>query len=184
MSFFTLFLLAVGLSFDTFAVSVSSGLIKKEILFFQAIRIAFFLALFQALMPVVGWLGGLSIKSFIEPVDHWIAFGLLSLIGIKMILECFKDEDHKTIDPLSIKYIIGIAIATSIDALVVGVSFAIVEVNILLAVLIIGAVTFIASMIGILFGKKSGSKLGKRMEVLGGLILIGIGVKILVEHLF
>lgn len=183
MNFFTLLLLSIGLSFDTFAVSVSSGLLKKEIIFTQAVRIAFFFAFFQAAMPVIGWLGGISIKGIIEPFDHWIAFSLLVLIGLRMIIESFKDKEEKTLNPTDIKFIIGMAIATSIDALVVGVSFAIVEVNIILALFLIGSVTFLASMLGILCGKKSGAKLGKRMEVLGGLILIGIGVKILVEHM-
>lgn len=183
MSFLTLFLLAVGLSFDSFAVSVSSGLLKKEILFWQAVRIAFFLALFQALMPVVGWLGGVSIKNFMEPFDHWIAFILLSGIGVKMIVESFKNDEDKTVNPLDIKFIISISVATSIDALVVGISFALIEVNIVVAFLVIGAVTFVASMLGILCGKKSGGKLGKRMEILGGLILIAIGAKILIQHL-
>ena len=184
MSFLTLFLIAVSLSFDSFAVSVSSGLLKKEILFWQAVRIAFFLAIFQASMPILGWVGGLSVKTIIEPFDHWLAFGLLSGIGIKIILESFKDEESKTINPLDLKFIISISIATSIDALVVGVSFAIIEVNILLAFLIIGGITFLASMFGILCGKKSGGNFGKRMEILGGVILIAIGLKILLEHLF
>ena len=184
MSFLTLFLIAVSLSFDSFAVSVSSGLLKKEIIFWQAVRIAFFLAFFQASMPIIGWLGGISIKDFIEPIDHWIAFGLLSAIGIKMILESFKDEESKNVNPLDIRFIISISIATSIDALVVGISFAIIAVNILLAFFIIGSITFLASMLGILCGKKSGGKFGKRMEILGGVILIVIGLKILLEHLY
>lgn len=134
-------------------------------------------------MPVLGWLCGLSIKSLIESFDHWIAFGLLLIIGTKMIFESFKAKENKTLDPLNLKFIIVMAIATSIDALVVGISFAIIDVNIILAVFIIGSVTFIASMLGVLFGKNSGSRLGKRMEVLGGIILICIGIKILVEHL-
>lgn len=184
MSFITLFLLALSLSFDSFAVSVSSGLIKKEIVFWQAVRIAFFLALFQAFMPVLGWFGALSVKSIIEPFDHWLAFGLLTVIGLKMILESFKKDEERCIDPLSFRFIIGISVATSIDALIVGVSFAIVEVNIIVAVFTIGTVTFIASMLGILFGKRSGLLLGKKMEILGGLILIGIGLKILLGHIY
>jgi putative Mn2+ efflux pump MntP len=183
MDFLTLILLSIGLSLDSFAVSVSCGLIKKQILFWQAVRIAFFLALFQAFMPVIGWLGGISIKEWIEPIDHWIAFGLLVITGIKMIVESLKDDYNKQLNPMDLKFIIGISIATSIDALAVGISFAIVEVNILLAIIIIGIVTFIASMLGIRLGKDSGYKLGKRLEKLGGVILIAIGVKILIEHL-
>lgn len=182
MDFITLLLLAVGLCFDTFAVSVSSGLIRKEILFWQAVRIALILAIFQAFMPVFGWLGGMSISKWIEPFDHWIALGILTLLGIKMLIESQKNTEDKNIDPLNTRIIITMAIATSIDALAVGISFAIVKVNMILAVITIGSVTFIASMLGILFGKKTGSHLGQRMEIIGGLILIAIGVKIVIEH--
>jgi len=182
MDFITLILLAIGLCFDTFAVSVSSGLIRKEIVFWQAVRIAIILAIFQAIMPLIGWLGGISIKNWIEPFDHWIALGILSILGIKMIIESQKDSNEKDIDPLNIKFIISMALATSIDAFAVGISFAIIEVNMLLAVFIIGSVTFIASMLGILFGKKTGSHFGQKMEIIGGLILIIIGIKIVLEH--
>lgn len=184
MSFLTLFILSVSLSFDSFAVSVSSGLAKKEIKFRQALRIAFFLALFQALMPVIGWFGGISVKEFIEPIDHWVALGLLSIIGIKMIVECYKCDEEKTLDPLRFRTIITMALATSIDALAVGVSFALINVNLYVAVIVIGAVTFIASMIGILMGKKTGARFGRKIEALGGLLLIAIGVKIVLEHYF
>jgi len=182
MDIITLILLAVGLCFDTFAVSVSSGIIRKEIVFRQAVRIAIILAIFQAIMPLIGWLGGISIKNWIEPFDHWIALGILTILGIKMIIESQKDSDEKEIDPLNIKFIISMALATSIDAFAVGISFAIIEVNMLLAVFIIGSVTFIASMLGILFGKKTGSHFGQKMEIIGGLILIIIGIKIVMEH--
>lgn len=182
MDLITLFLLAIGLCFDTFAVSVSSGLIRKEILFWQAVRIAFFLAIFQAIMPVFGWLGGITIRSWIEPFDHWVALGILTILGVKMLLESQKNSNDKNIDPLDIKVIISMALATSIDALAVGISFAIIEVNMFLAVIIIGSVTFIASMLGILFGKKTGSHFGQKMEIIGGIILIVIGIKIVIEH--
>ncbi|MHC1704104.1 MAG: manganese efflux pump MntP family protein [Tenuifilaceae bacterium] len=183
MDFITLLLLAIGLSFDTFAVSVSSGLLKKEILFWQAVRIALILAIFQAFMPVFGWIGGMSVKELIEPFDHWIALGILSLLGIRMLIESQKNGEDKIINPLDLKVIITMAFATSIDALAVGISFAIVQVNMIVAILTIGSVTFIASMLGILFGKKTGSRLGQRMEMAGGLILIAIGIKIVFEHL-
>lgn len=182
MDLLTLFLLSIGLCFDTFAVSVSSGLLRKEIIFWQAVRIAFFLALFQAIMPVLGWLGGITIKGWIESYDHWIALGILSILGIKMLIESFKKSEEKNINPLDIKVIISMALATSIDAFAVGISFAIIEVNMLLAFIIIGSVTFIASMLGILFGKKTGSHFGQKMEIIGGLILIAIGIKIVIEH--
>lgn len=182
MDLVTIFLLAIGLCFDTFAVSVSSGLIKKEILFWQATKIALILAIFQAVMPILGWLGGISIKNLIEPVDHWVALGLLTILGIKMIVESFKNNDEKDFDPLDNKIIVGMALATSIDALAVGISFALIDVNLIAAVLIIGTVTFLASMLGILFGKKMGGSFGQKMEIVGGLILIAIGIKIALEH--
>lgn len=184
MEFLTVFLLAIGLSFDSFAVSVCSGLNLPHIRFFQAAKIAIFLALFQAVMPLIGWLVGNSVKSIIEPVDHWIAFGLLSLIGGKMIIESFIDSDAREIkNPLDIKVILTLSVATSIDALAVGFSFATLLSKILIAVFIIGLVTFIASMLGILLGKKTGPTINRYAEVLGGLILIFIGIKILVEHI-
>lgn len=185
MEILTILLLAVGLSFDSFAVSVCSGLNLPQIRFFQAAKIAIFLAAFQALMPLIGWLVGNSIKSLIEPVDHWIAFGLLSLIGGKMIIESFISSEVREIkNPLHIRVILVLSLATSIDALAVGFSFSTLLDKILLAVFIIGAVTFIASMLGILLGKKTGPKINRFAELLGGLILVIIGSKILIEHLF
>lgn len=185
MEILTVLLLAVGLSFDSFAVSVCSGLNLPQIRFFQAAKIAIFLAIFQAFMPLIGWLVGNSIKSLIEPVDHWIAFGLLSLIGGKMVIESFLSSEVREIkNPLHIKVILLLSLATSIDALAVGFSFSTLLDKILVAVFIIGAVTFIASMLGILLGKKTGPKINRFAELLGGLILVFIGAKILFEHLF
>jgi len=184
MEILTVVLLAVGLSFDSFAVSVCSGLSLPHINIFQAAKMAFFLALFQALMPLIGWLVGNSIKSLIEPVDHWIAFGLLSLIGGKMILESFSSSATREIkNPLNMRVILMLSLATSIDALAVGFSFATFLHKILIAVFIIGAVTFIASMLGILLGKKTGPRISRYAEILGGLILIFIGTRILIQHL-
>ena len=184
MEISTVFLLAIGLSFDSFAVSVCSGLTLPKIRLFQAAKIAFFLALFQALMPLGGWLVGNSIKSLIEPVDHWIAFGLLSLIGGKMIIESFISSEVREIkNPLNIRVILTLSLATSIDALAVGFSFATLLDKILIAVFIIGVVTFVASMLGILLGKKTGPKFSRYSEIIGGLILIFIGCKILFEHI-
>jgi len=184
MEIVTIFLLAIGLSFDSFAVSVCSGLNLPHIRFFQAVKIAIFLALFQAFMPLVGWLVGNSMKSLIEPVDHWIAFGLLSLIGGKMVIESFIDSEVREIkNPLNIRVILLLSLATSIDALAVGFSFATMLNKILIAVLIIGSVTFVASMLGILLGKKTGPKVTRYAEIIGGLILIFIGTRILILHI-
>lgn len=184
MNYLTIFILAIGLSFDSFAVSVTSGLSVPRIRFFEAVKMAFILAVFQGLMPVIGWIFGNSIKSIMAPVDHWIAFALLSLVGGKMVIESITSNEEKTINnPLHIKVILLLALATSIDALAVGFSFSIFLEKIFWAVFIIGAITFIASMTGIFIGKKTGPSIGKYAEIIGGIILFGIGCKILIEHL-
>ena len=183
MEIYALFLLAIGLSFDTFAVSVSCGLIERKISFLRASRIAIIFAIFQAVMPIIGWLLGLSVKKYIVQVDHWVAFGLLSLVGIKMIYESFKKEEKKKFNPQDLKVILFLSLATTIDAFAIGVTFAFLNVKLLLASFIIGSVTYTASMLGILFGKNLGTRIGKKMEIVGGLILIALGIKILLEHL-
>jgi putative Mn2+ efflux pump MntP len=184
MNIITILLIAVGLSFDTFAVSVSSGLTIRHIRFLQAVKIAFTLAVFQSLMPLIGWFLGNQVSGYIANYDHWVAFGLLSVLGLKMAYESLKkDKENSNFNPLNLLVLLGMAVATSIDALVIGVSFALVEINIYWSILVIGVVTFLVSMVGMLFGKKVGGKLGKQMEIIGGLILIGIGIKILMEHL-
>lgn len=184
MDIISLIIIAIGLSFDSFAVSVSCGLIVKEIKFNQAFRFSLPLAVLQALMPVIGWFAGKLIREYIIDFDHWVAFLLLSIIGFKMIIDSRKKECDKTINPLNFWVNIGMGIATSIDALIVGVSFALFELNIILTVLIIGSITFIAAMLGVLFGKKTGIIFGKRMEITGGILLILIGCKIVIEHLY
>ena len=177
--------LAIGLSFDSFAVSVCSGLSLPNIRFYQAAKIAIFLALFQAGMPIIGWMIGNSMKSVIEPIDHWLAFGLLTLIGGKMIIESFISTEEREIkNPLLIRVILMLSIATSIDALAVGFSFATLLNKILFAAIIIGLVTFVASMLGILLGKKTGPRCNRYAEITGGSILIFIGLKILIEHIW
>jgi manganese efflux pump family protein len=182
MHILTIILIAIGLSFDTFAVSISSGVILPRITFREGIRIAVVLALFQALMPLIGWSAGKGIVSYAKDFDHWIAFILLTGLGAKMIYESFGKDEEKRVNPLDLKVRISMAIATSIDALIVGFSFAFLEYRILLSTFVIGSVTFIVSMLGLLFGKKVGARLGKQMEIIGGIILIGIGIKILIEH--
>ncbi len=184
MGFITLFLIAIGLNFDSFAVSITTGLLANNIRFWQATKVAATLALFQALMPVLGWFIGSQLKNFIMNYDHWLAFGLLSIVGIRMIVESLKKpEMRESFDPFKPTMLIGMAIATSIDALVVGVTFAFINVNILLSVGVIGLTTYLVAMLGMLFGKKAGQWFGKKMEIVGGIILILIGVKILIEHL-
>lgn len=181
--FITFILLGIGLSFDSFAVSISCGLMKREIRFSQAVVFAGSLAFFQAVFPIIGWLIGGAIQNIIASVDHWIAFGLLSLIGGKMIYEGTQKEEVKDFNPFKFSVLIGLSIATSIDALVVGLSFGFLEMPILFPVLIIGVVTFIAAMLGMLFGKNIPAKRSQQSLIVGGIILILIGIKVLYEHL-
>jgi putative Mn2+ efflux pump MntP len=183
--FITFLLIGIGLSFDSFAVSVSCGLMKQEIKFKQAVFVASFLAFFQAVFPVVGWFFGKKIHNLIASVDHWIAFGLLSFIGIKMIIEGLKPEGIlKKFNPFNPRVLIGLSVATSIDALVIGLSFGFLEVPILFPVIVIGGVTFIASMLGMLFGKNIPAKRSHQSIILGGIILTAMGIKFIVEHLW
>lgn len=183
--FITFLLIGIGLSFDSFAVSVSCGLMRQEIKFKQAIFVAASLAFFQALFPVVGWLLGEVIRDFIATFDHWIAFVLFLLIGGKMFLEGKKDQGSLSkFNPFKISVLLGLSVATSIDALVVGLSFGFLDLPILLPVLVIGFVTFIASMLGMLFGKSISAKRSHQSLMIGGLILVAMGVKILVEGMW
>ena len=184
MEILTLILISIGLSFDTFAVSVSTGLVIINIKFWQAVKTAMIFTVFQSLMPFIGWIAGKQIDQAIKIYDHWIAFILLGILGLKMIYEGTKKvKDRKEFNPLKIHVIIGMAVATSIDALIAGVSFAFIDLNIYLSVLIIGFVTFLAAMLGMLFGKKIGERLGRKMEIAGGIILLVIGLNILINHL-
>lgn len=183
MDYITLFFIAVSLSADSFVVSISCGLILTKINFWQATRIGFFLAIFQVIMPFLGWFIGEKLESHLF-FNQWIAFGLLTMIGGKMIYESLKGQkDEKTKkNPLSFKTLIILSLATSMDAFVVGISLAYIKVNLYIACIIIGFTTFLFSMLGILFGKKTGNQFGKKMEVLAGIMLILIGVKILMDH--
>lgn len=184
MDILTLLSIAVGLSMDAFAVAVSSGIAIKELKPSHALKIALFFGGFQALMPAVGWLAGLGMKDFVSGFDHWVAFALLVLVGGKMIRESFqmKDSSEKK-DPLDNTVLLLLAIATSIDALAVGLTFSLLGASIALPVLIIGLVTFAISFAGVLLGKRLGHLFESKIEALGGIVLIAIGLKILVGHL-
>ena len=185
MEFVSIFFLAIGLSVDSFAASVCSGIAIKQIRFLQAVKIAFFLALFQGGMPIIGWFTGWELKDLIKDFDHWIAFILLAGLGCKMIYESLSSEEKKnSFNPLRLIVLLGISVATSIDALVIGLSFALVDIAMWFPAIVIGAITFIVSMVGMLLGKKIGNKLSRKFEVLGGIVLIAIGLRILIEHLF
>jgi len=181
----TVIILAIGLSMDSFAVSICCGLEEQKISFQHAMKISFSFAFFQGLLPVMGWYLGTGIKVYIEKVDHWIAFVLLAFLGGKMIFESLKKEgDDKMSDVYSWKHILTLSIATSIDALVIGFTYAMVSTrNIFGGAAIIGAVTFFFAMLGIRIGKDVAGNFSQRVELLGGIILIGIGLKILIEHL-
>ena len=185
MDIITIILLAIGLSMDSFAVSICCGLEEQKISFQHAMKISFSFAFFQGLLPVVGWYLGTGIKVYIEQIDHWIAFVLLAFLGGKMIFESFKNEESdKMSDVYSWKHILTLSIATSIDALVIGFTYAMVSTrNIFGGAVIIGAVTFFFAMLGIRIGKDVAGNFSQRVELLGGIILIGIGLKILIEHL-
>lgn len=183
-SLIEIIIIAVGLAMDAFAVSITSGTIMKKMHLRHILRIALFFGVFQALMPIIGWLGGTLFSEKIKTFDHWIAFVLLMLIGGKMLKEAFDSESEERFDPLNVYVLFTLAIATSIDALAVGVTFSLLEVSIWSAAAIIGVVAFAFSMIGVKVGSALGDRLGSRVEILGGILLMGIGIKILVEHLF
>ena len=185
MSFWEILLLAVGVSMDAFAVSIGKGLSAQRASWREALTVGLWFGGFQALMPVIGYYLGISFADLVTKVDHWIAFGLLLLIGGNMIREALQPEDEKTADTsFGFKTMLVLAIATSIDALALGISFAFLGTNLWRAILIIGLTTFAFSAVGLLIGKKVGTRFHAGAQILGGVILIAIGVKILVEHLF
>jgi putative Mn2+ efflux pump MntP len=184
MDFITITGIALGLSFDTFAVSLSCGVVESKMRFKNAIRIALMLALFQGAMPVLGYFLGSTVSQYIEKFDHWVAFGLLMILGTRMVIEGLKkNDDREPVDFSKLSILLTMAVGTSIDAFAVGISFAFLSVKIWSAGLLIGTVTFLASMTAIRIGKSAGSRLGSRVEILGGIILAAIGTKILLEHL-
>jgi len=187
MGIIGLLLIAFSLSFDSFAVSVCSGLslCRKHLKWTDALKISLTLGVFQGTMPVLGWFLGLSVKGYIERADHWIAFGLLTFLGVKMILEGRVPVQEKKIkNPTQWRVLIPMAIATSIDAFAVGISFTFFYSSILFPAILIGLVTLGVSLSGIYMGKKAGVNLAGKAEIAGGVILILIGLKILIEHLF
>lgn len=182
MSLWVLFITAIGLSMDAFAVSICKGLAVKKVKFKYAIIVGLYFGGFQALMPLVGYTLGVQFKDLIENIDHWIAFILLAIIGFNMIKEA-KCEDENINNSFSFKTMLPLAVATSIDALAVGVTYAFLSVDIIPAVSFIGIITFLLSIVGLIFGNFFGCKYKSRAEIFGGIVLIAIGVKILLEHL-
>ena len=181
MSLLELFLIAVGLSMDAFAVSVCKGLSLRGLKPKHAALVGLYFGGFQALMPVIGWLLGYRFERFITRYDHWIAFVLLTMIGVSMIREAKKAEELN--DDLGFRTMLLLAVATSIDALAVGITFAFLSVRIVPAACLIGVTTFLLSAVGVYIGHIFGLKYKAKAELAGGIILIGIGLKILLEHL-
>jgi putative Mn2+ efflux pump MntP len=183
MDMLTVVLIAVGLAMDAFAVSIAKGITIDNQRRKTALVMATFFAVFQMLMPVIGWFAGLGLEELIMGIDHWIAFGLLALIGARMIYDSTKKEDLQRDSNLRLHTLLTLSVATSIDALMVGLSFAFLQTVIITPIVVIGIVTFSLSFLGFHFGNVIGNILGSKIKVVGGVILIAIGVKILLEHL-
>ncbi len=184
MDYFTILAIALGLSFDTFAVSLSYGVVRNGIIFRQASWVAIVLAFFQGGLTVGGYFLGSIISSLLKAMDHWVALILLAALGIKMIVEGLKTTRQEgNRDYNSTLVLLTLALGTSIDAFAIGISFALLDVKIWEAGILIGAVTFVASMTAIRIGKSAGERLGNKVEIIGGVILIAIGIKIFLEHM-
>lgn len=176
-------LISIGLAMDAFAVSVCKGLAMKKMSWKKAIIIGLYFGAFQAIMPTIGFFLGTTFERFITNVDHWIAFILLVGIGINMVKEAFDKESENRNDDVDVKTMLVLSIATSIDALAIGITFACLKIHIVMSVITIGLITFIISVIGVKIGNRFGDKYEKKAEIMGGVILILLGIKILLEHL-
>ena len=183
MTHVEVWLMALALAMDCFAVAIASGIFFKKVYWKPMLTMAFLFGFFQALNPFLGWWGTDLCRTLIESVDHWVAFGILGFMGARMIIESFKEEEQKRFNPRRYKVILTLAIATSIDALAVGVTMAFLDVNIWIAATVIGVITFALSAVGVVLGYRFGTLLGSKAGLLGGVILIGLGVKIILEHL-
>ena len=183
--FISIFFIALGLSADCFAVALSAGVSNKNHSRLQIFRVSFSFGLFQALMPVLGWLAGRTVVEFIADYDHWVAFVLLAIVAGRMFWEAFRSgqAEEKEVDISRGLLLLTLSIATSIDALAVGLSFAFLDVSIAVASPVIGVVAFVVTAIGFLAGRKASRLIGKRAEAIGGLILLAIAFRILLSHL-
>jgi putative Mn2+ efflux pump MntP len=184
LTLLTIISIAVGLAMDCFAVAVSVGAAVKRISRDQVLKMASYFGGFQAGMTLLGWGLGIGFAKYVKSLDHWIAFGLLTVVGGKMLVEAFEKKDSRDGDEfMSDRTLLVLSVATSIDALAVGVGFSCLRVFILAPAIIIGIASFMFPVLGVIAGKKTGELLGNKAEVLGGLILIGMGIKILLEHI-
>ncbi len=184
MNIFTIIAIAVSLALDAFAVSLVAGATVRPLTYRHVFRLAWHFGLFQFLMPIIGWLAGNTVIVYLEAIDHWIAFGLLAVIGGKMIRESFQRVKHYNKDMTRGWSLVGLSIATSIDALVIGLTLSVIQVRIWYPSVIIGLVALAFSVIGVYLGRRYGQLFGQKIELVGGIILIGIGFKILIDHLF
>lgn len=185
MDLLTVFIIAVGLGVDAFSVAIGIGAADIKKSWLPVLRLASTFGFFQFSMPIIGWLAGLTIVNFIAGYDHWIVFALLAYIGVKMIRDAFREEkDEEKTDRTKGMPLFLLSIATSIDALAIGFSFSLLKKPIILASIIIGIVCFVMTVIGMFFGKGLAKLFGRKVEIFGGVVLIVIGVKILVDHLF
>ncbi len=184
MGIIEILLISISLAMDAFAVSICKGVSMKKMNWKKAIIIGLYFGGFQMLMPIIGYMLGKGFENVVASIDHWIAFILLAGIGANMIKEAFSDESDKVNDNIDVKTMILLAIATSIDALAVGITFAFLKVNLILAISLIGIVAFTLSVIGTKIGNRFGDKYGNKACLVGGVILILMGIKILIEHLF
>lgn len=183
MELLTIITIATGLAMDTFAVSIVTGAAYKQLHIRHTLRMAGLFGGFQAFMPLVGYLAGLTVRQYISHYDHWLAFGILAAVGLKMIYESFKiKEERKTPNPENLAVVLVLALATSIDALAVGITISLITHAIALAVIIIGAITFGLSFAGVYIGKKFGHFFEGSIEIIGGLTLIALGLKIILQH--
>jgi putative Mn2+ efflux pump MntP len=177
-------LISISLAMDCFAVSIAGGATTTKPKVIDALKVGLFFGSFQALMPIIGWYIGFSFKDLIEKVDHWVAFGLLCVIGIKMIYEALRNKSEKRkINLIRLPTLLILSVATSIDALAVGISFSLLDISLYISVAVIGLFAFVFSISGYFIGNKIGKFLESKVELIGGIILIGIGIKILIEHL-
>jgi manganese efflux pump family protein len=182
--------IALGLSLDAFTVSLTQSMVTRDLHLRHGLRMAIGFGLFQFMMPVIGWAAGSTFSGYIEDFDHWIAFGLLTFVGGRMILDSLAGRGRKKEacdecrqDCTKFSVLLILAIATSIDALAVGLSFAMLDVGIILPSLVIGGITFLVCLAGFFLGKRLGERIRVNLEIVGGIVLLGIGVKILIEHL-
>lgn len=181
---FQIFIIAVSLAMDALSVSIAGGMQAKRVKLLNALKVSFFFGIFQAFMPVIGWLIGDVMQGYVAAIDHWVAFFLLGFIGVNMIRMALSEKEEDKKDILHLKNLLILSVATSIDALIVGITLSVLEIPFLVSIITIGLVTFILCFFGYIFGSTLGRIFGKRIEIIGGVALIAIGIKILLEHIF